>query len=598
MVIKAENAILHKRPNRAQAQSRSRSAPGERWSGAGTLSAAFSGPAAALRPATILALQQRLGNRAVQREIARQGTIQHQPCGQCPEDQPLAQRTPDPGAIQREPEGGHHLTSPRFAGDALLEACFEDRARLTQGARGPSVEKVQQALVDLGHDLGPSGADGIYGQKTWDAVKQFKANEGLGFENMGDVGPGTMRRLNELFGSTEAESPPKVADEGSGEACPSDEDIVTALEARPNQLSALAEGGDAASSSAGADLTGQASASPHVSIPDVVSRFKSKVNVAGLTTKNVSRTGQFFWVIRMHEAMRSELVRLSSEPTALAFVAKARQAREAIDSRDFATAQRLIGQLDVIALTTKSPAKPQMLSLLRANRLGPSGIETLLWNALNSDPANSMPSLAPFLSLRTLMQLEAFDKQSCGFAAHKIAERLLKKGGVTARTDPKAAVFSVDLNTSVCIRDRRHAPSPASPTMLGDVLTQKNVSSAAGLLKKALDAGQVVHGRVLSGVGIGTQPNVPFDSRPPVNVGQPPEEHSLVIIGFDGDKFVFSDPDATVSNSPEAGFGFLFFDSSSNRLSTAENASDLPINPNGKHSRGDKRYQVLTLSTF
>lgn len=598
MAIKAKNTISLKEPSHAQAQLRARLAPGERWLGSGSLSTGFSAPAAVLRPASILALQQSVGNRAVQREMAGQGTIQHHLCGQCSENRPLAQRTPAPGAIQREAEEGHDLTSPRFAGDSLLEACFDDRARLTQGQRGPSVQKVQQALIDLGYNLGPSGADGIYGQKSWDAVKQFKANEELGFENIGDVGPGTMRRLDELFGSKETESPRKVADEESGAACPSDQDIVTALEARPSQLKALVEVGDAAAPTANADLVGQASASPHVSIPDAVTRFKAKVNVTGVTSENISQTGQFFWVIHMHDAMRTELTLLSSEPTALGFVAKARLAREAIDRRDFATAQRLIGQLDVIALSTRSPAKPKMLSLLRANPLGPSSIETLLWNALNNDPANAMPSLAPFLSLRTLLQLEAFDKQSCGFAAHKIAERLLKKGGVTARSDPKAGVFSADLTSSVCMRDRRHAPNPFSPTMRGDILKQSNASSAVALLKKALDAGQLVHARVLSGVGIGTQPDVPFDSKPPVNVGQPPEEHSLVIIGFDGDKFVFSDPDASVSNSPEAGFGFLFFDSSSGRLSTAENASDLPVTPNGRHSRGDKRYQVLTLSTF
>ena len=285
--------------------------------------------------------------------------------------------------------------------------------------------------------------------------------------------------------------------------------------------------------------------------------------------------------------------------SAPAFVAKAWRAREAIDQRDFATGQRLIGELDAIARTTSSPSKAKMQSLLQANRLGPSGIETLLWNALNANPSNSVPSLTPFLSLRTLMQLEAFDKQSCGFAAHKIAERLFKKGGVTARPDQKAGLFSADLNTSgVCMRDRRHTPTAASQTMLGDVLKQGNVSTAVTQLKKALDAGQLIHARVLSGAGIGTQPNVPFDSKPPVNVLLAAEEHSIVIIGFDGDKFVFSDPDASVSSSPETGFGFLFFDSSNSRLSTAENAVDLPVSPNGKHSRGDKRYQVLTLSTF
>lgn len=482
---------------------------------------------------------------------------------------------------------GQGLTSPRFSGDPLLEACFGNRARMTQGNRGPSVEKVQQALVDLGYNLGPSGADGIYGQKTSDAVKQFKANEGLGFESMGDVGPGTMRRLDELFGPKAEESPTKVADETSLAACPTDADIVTALDARPSQRDALFGVKQA-----------EQSVTAHVSIPDAISRFQAKVNVSGLSSKNVSRTGQFFWGIHLHEAMQTELLLLSSDPTALPFVAKARQAREAIDRRDFALAQQLIGELDAIARTTQSPSKSRMQSLLQANRLGPSAIETLLWNALDADPTNSMPSLAPFVSLRTLMQLEAFDKQSCGFAAHKVAERALKKGGVTARPDPKAGLFFANLNSSVCMRDRRHTPVPASPTMLGDVLKQSNVSAAVAQLKKALDAGQLVHARVLSGVGIGTQSNVAFESTPPFNVGQPPEEHSLVIIGFDGDQFVFSDPDASVSRSPENGFGFLFFDSSNARLSTAENTSDLPVEPNGRHSRGDKRYQVLTLATF
>jgi hypothetical protein len=508
------------------------------------------------------------------------------------EDQALGERTPDPRGIQSEPEGGNHLTSPRFSGDPLLEACFDDRARMTQGHRGPSVEKVQQALLDLGYNLGPSGADGIYGQKTWDAVKEFKANEGLGFEHMGDVGPGTMHRLDELFGSKAAEeSATRVAEE-SLDVCPSDKDIVTALEARPDQLSALV----------GSGSVGQP-ASAHVKIVDAVRLFQSKVNVTGLSSsENVSQTGQFFWVTRMHDAMQSELILLSSDPTALAFVAKARRAREAIAHRDFKTAQRLIGELDLMAQTTRSPSKPKMQSLLQANPLDPSRIETLLWNALNADPTNSMPSLAPFLSLRTLMQLEAFDSQSCGFAAGKIAERLRRRGGVTARPDPKAGLFSADLNTSgVCLRDRRHTPTAAAETMLGDVLKQTDVISAVAQLKKALDAGQLVHARVLSGVGIGTEKDVPFDSKPAVNVGQPPPEHSLVIIGFDDDKFVFSDPDANVSKSPETGFGFLFFDSSNGRLSTAENTSDLPVDPNGKHPNGnhsgDKRYQVLTLST-
>ncbi len=111
----------------------------------------------------------------------------------------LSQPNKTDARLQRTMDDDHNLHSPRFSGDQRLEACFDDETRLTQGARGPSVQKVQQSLIDLGYDLGPAGADGNYGQKTWNAVKRFKAREQLGFETMGDVGPGTMTRLDELF---------------------------------------------------------------------------------------------------------------------------------------------------------------------------------------------------------------------------------------------------------------------------------------------------------------------------------------------------------------------------------------------------------------
>ncbi|MGB9940943.1 eCIS core domain-containing protein [Methanosarcina sp.] len=103
--------------------------------------------------------------------------------------------------LQRTIGEGHDLKSSRFAGDPILEACYDDKARLTRGSQGRSVAKIQQALMDLGYDLGPKGADGNYGLMTWNAVKQFKTDQHLGWEHVGDVGPGTMGRLDELFPS-------------------------------------------------------------------------------------------------------------------------------------------------------------------------------------------------------------------------------------------------------------------------------------------------------------------------------------------------------------------------------------------------------------
>ena len=102
------------------------------------------------------------------------------------------------------------VAAARFLGpdgdpEPTLEACFEDRARLHEGHRGEPVTRVQQALADLGrYDLGTSGpsgdgVDGAYGPKTAGAVRAFKSDEALGFEQIGDVGPGTMGRLDELY---------------------------------------------------------------------------------------------------------------------------------------------------------------------------------------------------------------------------------------------------------------------------------------------------------------------------------------------------------------------------------------------------------------
>ena len=140
--------------------------------------------------APLLRLQAQAGNRAVAGMLA-----------------PLARAgTGGPPAVaQREAAGAPAatpqrttLSSPRFVGDATLEACLQDRGRLGEGATGLSVGRVQQALVDLGHDLG-AGVDQRYGPKTATAVRSFKTDQALGFTQFGDVGPGTMGRLDELF---------------------------------------------------------------------------------------------------------------------------------------------------------------------------------------------------------------------------------------------------------------------------------------------------------------------------------------------------------------------------------------------------------------
>jgi peptidoglycan hydrolase-like protein with peptidoglycan-binding domain len=124
---------------------------------------------------------------------------------------------PEPSLLRRQPEAGsiqEHLQSPRFVSSAKLERCFENKDRL--GENDPdadAVTRIQQALLDLAgitgqkYDLGPTGADGRYGPKTAAAVRKFKTDEKLGSTQFGDVGPGTMHRLDELFAGSQPPSP-------------------------------------------------------------------------------------------------------------------------------------------------------------------------------------------------------------------------------------------------------------------------------------------------------------------------------------------------------------------------------------------------------
>ena len=137
----------------------------------------------------LLRLQQTVGNAAVQRMLA--GKVPH---------------------IQREDGeqlGRKTLKAPLFAGDAKLEEILNDRDRLRVGDRGAPVTKVQQGLLNDNMSLPQFGADGVYGNETSNAVKQFKAKHNLGFVQFGDVGPGTMGKLDELNTPKKVEPPKK-----------------------------------------------------------------------------------------------------------------------------------------------------------------------------------------------------------------------------------------------------------------------------------------------------------------------------------------------------------------------------------------------------
>jgi hypothetical protein len=114
----------------------------------------------------------------------------------------IRDRTESP-AVQRVivgPDGRKAFESTVFQGDAKLESVLNNEGRLSTGDSGDSVVRVQEALIRAGFPLPQHGADGKYGEETASAVRQFKASDPklAHAKNFGDVGPGTMEKLDTL----------------------------------------------------------------------------------------------------------------------------------------------------------------------------------------------------------------------------------------------------------------------------------------------------------------------------------------------------------------------------------------------------------------
>lgn len=126
------------------------------------------------------------------------------------------------------------LQATRFRDDARLQQAFDNNPPLRAGDTGPAVEKLQQALLDLGFFLPKSTKktgtpDGIFGQETQTVVKGFQWRQGIVQD--GVVGRQTLGELDGLFtGQTATGTGP------SGPATPGTALTVTTIDRTPKQF--------------------------------------------------------------------------------------------------------------------------------------------------------------------------------------------------------------------------------------------------------------------------------------------------------------------------------------------------------------------------
>ena len=71
------------------------------------------------------------------------------------------------------------------------------RNYLQIGDRGEKVKEMQKQLEAVGFPCGNTGADGIFGEKTQEAVKKFQEVYGLNADGL--AGPATLGKLNEIY---------------------------------------------------------------------------------------------------------------------------------------------------------------------------------------------------------------------------------------------------------------------------------------------------------------------------------------------------------------------------------------------------------------
>ena len=88
----------------------------------------------------------------------------------------VVQQQSAPKSIQRQPGDKHDLTATSLSGDPILEKTFDNEAIIGKfsNGNGEHVRRIQEALLQLGLDVGEAGADSKYGKDTEKAVKDFQ----------------------------------------------------------------------------------------------------------------------------------------------------------------------------------------------------------------------------------------------------------------------------------------------------------------------------------------------------------------------------------------------------------------------------------------
>jgi hypothetical protein len=372
---------------------------------------------------------------------------------------------------------------------------------------------------------------------------------------------------------------------------------------------ATSSGSSAPSCVAGTAAPGCPASTPSAptSLMNIITNFSSRINSSRSTDRKLTEEGQFFCSGCLYDLALSVID--THFPTTTPYPA-IRNNLILLCKAYYGGDTTAIPPLESSVKTQLNSlsTKPAEISALLTKRGATATAEGLLqeFNRLGYFPDDK----SKYANFQLIGLVSAREYIICGTLAQYAINRFYKQGGASRPRNSFGALLANSAKS-----DDPKKPKYAAKryydwngnTVKHDLVVYPDITSKIQRIKQRLDNGYPFHARVLSGLGNGHE--LAKKVRDAQGAATPPapesivvgEEHSITIIGYENNTFVFWDPDSTVSRyKPSStteikGFGTLTFQSG--RLTTAVSEADLFVDTHGSHLTGgkNKRYQILTM---
>ncbi len=304
-------------------------------------------------------------------------------------------------------------------------------------------------------------------------------------------------------------------------------------------------------------------------IDKAVTEFKKRTRYTGepkADRDNLSKRGQFFWTRRIRKLVNKEWEKLKKlEPHMSSSI------RDKVDVLRYnafngAYSKRFAYELMNIIPTTVWGDRVRRL--VEPRKIPRGNTARALWRKLvKAKPTKKFPTLgSEMVNLHVLAQIRRSENTICGGTADRVQQ--------IANAVPRRT-FKIRI-----VGYKKEKYNQDDRGRAGIRAEYRNEIDQIREIKQAIDECTYPEARVISGVrgrGNGRQP-----------------EHSVLLIGYEHNKFVFWDPDAAVTKAHSRAFGFLY--SANNNFTTArmQRRNFLKTDENGLHkTTKEKRYQVV-----